>query len=107
MSERSIFIAALEKDDATLRAAYLDQACAGDELLRVRIERLLKAHEPASGRAGPEAGKPVLRGDVPYRAPWSEGAPRCGLSAGITPRESSLPARHRKAMDRMRHSATT
>src|SRR5271163_2159785 len=47
MSERSIFIAALEKDDAALRAAYLDQACAGDELLRARIERLLKAHEPA------------------------------------------------------------
>src|SRR5271163_1602561 len=47
MSERSIFIAALEKDDAALRAAYLDQACAGDEVLRARIERLLKAHDPA------------------------------------------------------------
>ena len=34
MSERSIFIEALEKDDPTERAAYLDQACAGDELLR-------------------------------------------------------------------------
>ncbi len=47
MSERSIFIAALEKDDATERAAYLEEACAGDALLRARIERLLKAHEPA------------------------------------------------------------
>ncbi len=47
MGERSIFIAALEKDDATERAAYLDQACAGDAAMRVRIERLLKAHEPA------------------------------------------------------------
>jgi eukaryotic-like serine/threonine-protein kinase len=47
MSERSIFIAALEKDDATERAAYLGQACAGDLLMRARIERLLKAHEPA------------------------------------------------------------
>ncbi len=47
MSERTIFIAALENDDANERAAYLDQACAGDELLRERIERLLKAHEPA------------------------------------------------------------
>src|SRR5271163_3531974 len=56
MSERSIFIAALEKDDAALRAAYLDQACAGDELLRARIERLLKAHEPADSflERGPE-----------------------------------------------------
>ncbi len=47
MSERSIFIAALETDDPALRAAYLDQACAGNALLRERIERLLKAHEPA------------------------------------------------------------
>ena len=57
MSERSIFIAALEKEDATERAAYLDQACAGDELLRARIERLLKAHEPADSflERGPAA----------------------------------------------------
>ncbi len=47
MSERSIFIAALEKDDAIELAAYLNEACAGDVLLRARIERLLKAHEPA------------------------------------------------------------
>jgi serine/threonine protein kinase len=47
MSERTIFITALEKDDATERAAYLDQACAGDAQMRARIERLLKAHEPA------------------------------------------------------------
>ena len=46
MSERSIFIAALEKDDATERSAYLDKACAGDVLMRARIDRLLNAHEP-------------------------------------------------------------
>ena len=46
MNERSIFIAALEKDDPAERAAYLDQACADDQPLRQRIERLLKAHEP-------------------------------------------------------------
>src|SRR5262245_21580301 len=47
MSERAIFIAALEKDDPAERAAFLDQACAGDQPLRQRIERLLRAHEPA------------------------------------------------------------
>jgi serine/threonine-protein kinase len=46
MSEQSIFIAALEKEDAAEQAAYLDQACAGDVLLRQRIERLLQAHKP-------------------------------------------------------------
>src|SRR5262245_10478993 len=47
MSERAILIAALEKDDPAERAACLDQACADDRALRQRIERLLKAHEPA------------------------------------------------------------
>jgi serine/threonine protein kinase len=46
MNERALFIAALEKDDPAERAAFLDQACAGDRPLRQRIERLLKAHEP-------------------------------------------------------------
>src|SRR5262245_32767645 len=45
MQEESIFIAALEKEDAAERAAFLDQACAGDEALRQRIERLLRRHE--------------------------------------------------------------
>jgi eukaryotic-like serine/threonine-protein kinase len=57
MSERSIFVAALEKDDITERAAYHDQACAGDVLSRARIERLLKANEPADSflERGPAA----------------------------------------------------
>jgi serine/threonine protein kinase len=48
MNERSIFIAALEKDDPAERVAYLDQAC-GDAALRQRIERLLAAHAAAGG----------------------------------------------------------
>jgi hypothetical protein len=59
MSERSIFISALEKDDAFERAAFLDEACAGDVLLRARIERLLKAHDPADSflERGPECDR--------------------------------------------------
>jgi hypothetical protein len=45
MTEESIFIGALEKKDAAERAAFLDRACAGDESLRQRIERLLRRHE--------------------------------------------------------------
>jgi WD40 repeat protein/serine/threonine protein kinase len=45
MTEESIFIAALQKEDAAERAAFLHQACAGDEALRQRIERLLRRHE--------------------------------------------------------------
>jgi WD40 repeat protein/tRNA A-37 threonylcarbamoyl transferase component Bud32 len=44
-SERSIFLNALDREDATARASYLDEACAGKPDLRRRIERLLRAHE--------------------------------------------------------------
>src|SRR5262249_41359832 len=48
MTERSpaeaIFSAALERATATDRAAFLDEACGGDEGLRHQVERLLAAH---------------------------------------------------------------
>jgi hypothetical protein len=47
MSERRIFLAALDHDDPADRAAYLDHACAGDAALRQRVETLLQAHAAA------------------------------------------------------------
>lgn len=41
-----LFDAALERD-STVRAAFLDAACAGDDELRVEVESLLAAHERA------------------------------------------------------------
>jgi hypothetical protein len=49
MSERSLFIEALEKANATERAAYLDAVCGDDVALRQRIEKLLLAHQAAGG----------------------------------------------------------
>lgn len=49
MQEQTIFTEALEKSDATERAAFLDQACAGDATLRKRIERLLQHHDGNGG----------------------------------------------------------
>ena len=49
MQEQSLFIAALEKEDAVERAAFLDQACAGDPELRQRLDRLLEQHRRAGG----------------------------------------------------------
>ncbi len=44
---------------AGARAAYLDEACAGDATLRRRVEELLRAHEEASGfLQDPAAGAP-------------------------------------------------
>jgi len=45
MSERTIFLTALDKDNPHKRTAYLDEACAGDRALRQRVEALLRSHE--------------------------------------------------------------
>jgi tetratricopeptide (TPR) repeat protein len=44
-SEKSIFLAALEIGSATERVAFLDSACAGNQVLRAEIDALLQAHE--------------------------------------------------------------
>src|SRR5262245_24110406 len=40
----ALFFAALEKETAAERAAYLDSACGGDAELRRQVEKLLNAH---------------------------------------------------------------
>jgi eukaryotic-like serine/threonine-protein kinase len=40
----ALFFAALEKETAVERAAYLDSACGGDAELRRQVEKLLNAH---------------------------------------------------------------
>jgi serine/threonine protein kinase/tetratricopeptide (TPR) repeat protein len=45
MNERSLFLAVLEIADPVERAAYLDQACAGEPALRLQVEQLLKAYQ--------------------------------------------------------------
>jgi serine/threonine protein kinase/tetratricopeptide (TPR) repeat protein len=45
VTEETLFTEALEKKTAAERAAFLDEACAGDEALRRRIEALLQSHQ--------------------------------------------------------------
>jgi tRNA A-37 threonylcarbamoyl transferase component Bud32 len=47
MNEESLFAAALDKQDAAERRAFLDEACSGDPALRQRLEQLLDADEHA------------------------------------------------------------
>src|ERR1051326_515051 len=47
MTEESIFAAALDKRTSEERSAFLVEACAGDALLRRRVEALLQSHEEA------------------------------------------------------------
>jgi tRNA A-37 threonylcarbamoyl transferase component Bud32 len=48
MTDRELFVAALDHPDPADRAAWLDQACAGDSDRRRRVDVLLKAHDDAS-----------------------------------------------------------
>jgi hypothetical protein len=54
----SIFAAAVALVSTEERAAYLDQACAGDATLRRQIEGMLKAHEQAGHFLDRPAPKP-------------------------------------------------
>ncbi|MFO0842659.1 MAG: protein kinase [Gemmataceae bacterium] len=47
MTERDLFIAALQTDDPAQRQAYLDEACAGRPELRRQVEGLLRLYEDA------------------------------------------------------------
>src|SRR3954447_21909934 len=59
MTERDIFIAALQRDDPAERRAYLDEACAEQPELRQQVENLLRLHEGAgSFLDNPAAGSP-------------------------------------------------
>src|SRR5262245_18164364 len=83
MSERTIFLAALERGDPAERAAFLDEACGGDDALRRRVEALLRSHEqagvldrpaveePATGAADPAEGRPA----EPLEAPGGRVGP--------------------------------
>jgi hypothetical protein len=45
MDEQQIFLRAVEIEDTSVRSSYLEEACAGDILLRQQIERLLQVHD--------------------------------------------------------------
>ncbi len=47
MNEQSLFLEALEIPDPTEQAAFLDRACAADQPLRRRLDRLLEQHRAA------------------------------------------------------------
>jgi serine/threonine protein kinase len=53
MDERSIIAAALDKSDLEERAAYLKEACAGDNELLQRVQALLKSDEDAGDAVAP------------------------------------------------------
>ena len=70
MSERTIFLAALEIDDPVRRADYVDQACGEDATLRSEVEALLQSHDQASQflETPVVAGDSLIDSTIPRRA---------------------------------------
>jgi serine/threonine protein kinase len=68
---KELFLAALERESAVGREAYLSEACGADESLRRQVEALLNKHEQA-GRflESPADGSPLAGRD----AGWGEGS---------------------------------
>jgi WD40 repeat protein/serine/threonine protein kinase len=55
MTERDLFLAALQRPDPAGRAAFLDGACGGDAALREQVEALLREHEQLGSFLEPSA----------------------------------------------------
>src|SRR5262249_8050718 len=67
MSERDIFIAALQKETPAEREAYLEEACRGNEALRRGVEALLEVHARAGSFLVSPAPGPVTTVEEPVR----------------------------------------
>src|SRR5262249_46935976 len=68
MTERTIFLAALDIDDPAERAAYVDRACGDDSALRAEVEGLLDAHRQPAGFMARPAPALVATADSPPAA---------------------------------------
>jgi serine/threonine protein kinase/tetratricopeptide (TPR) repeat protein len=70
---KEIFLASLERQAPSERAAYLAEACGADESLRRQVEALLRQHEQAgSFLENPPAGEAEATSDLPRGRVLSE-----------------------------------
>ncbi len=77
MNERDVFIAALQMHDAAERAAFLDEACAGNADLRAQLDALLREHQ----HLGSFLETPAAPPDTPAAEPVN----RDGVGSTIGP----------------------
>jgi serine/threonine-protein kinase len=71
---KSLFIKALELPTAADRAAFLDEACAGDAARRAEVEELLKALESAGSFLNRPDAAPGVTAAHPSHPPAEETA---------------------------------
>src|SRR5437870_6562579 len=65
MNERDLFIAALQRQNAADRSAFLDEACASNADLRQQVEVLLREHDQLGSFLESPAGASVGTVDEP------------------------------------------
>jgi tetratricopeptide (TPR) repeat protein/serine/threonine protein kinase len=82
MTERDLFIAALQKEGPAQRQAYLDEACAGRPGLRQQVEDLLRLHEQAGSFLQGPAPAPATGALAPAPAESAAAAERPGAVIG-------------------------
>ena len=87
MSESEILAHALKLATETERAAYLNDACAGNPQLRTSMEALLRAHGVDSAQS---AGSQSATIDMPTPRPWRRTHRQC--PAQTKPLAPSWPA---------------
>jgi serine/threonine protein kinase len=85
MNECELFMAALGIEGAAERAAYLDQACAGEAALRQRVEVLLAALAQAGSFLQQPAADPRATSDHPRPGPSCRSDPAEGPGTVIGP----------------------
>ena len=68
MTERDLFIAALQKEDAGQRREYLREACGPNPALLERVEGLLQVYEDADSFLESPAPAPTLTVESPEPA---------------------------------------
>ncbi|HVS35733.1 MAG TPA: hypothetical protein VMS17_09130 [Gemmataceae bacterium] len=88
MTERDIFLAAVQQPSPAERAAYLDRACGGDPALRGRVEELLREQEQLGGfleqsTEGPEGAGSFLPASRQEIAVPPAATERYTLGAGV------------------------
>ncbi len=88
-----IFLAALETVSPADRAALLDRDCAGDAVLRCRVEALLRAHDEPDGPVdSPAAASPVNAPTGLYVAADPDGLPVESVGSVLAGRYKLLEA---------------
>ena len=108
MNEEEIFHQALGRTVPEERAAYLDQACAGNVALRAAVEALLRANVGASGFLGSKTCDALLaRGDEVVglrRSPdRARGRSGCRADAAREPERCAVGGRRASGPDAPRH----